>query len=144
MSSIKSISAAIAIAFLSISACNESYASEEKKQNKNPQTFSEYLGEKSSRDFIGTVVDEDKNPLENVMIIIGNKTTTTDSIGDFTIKAAHVNVNFAIVETNKEGYKNNATSIVPKNEIEEVNIVLEHKGTPCLFWFCKHNHSLPN
>jgi hypothetical protein len=144
MKSIKSLTMAIAISLLSITACKESKASEEKEQKQSPQTFSEYLGKKISRDFIGIVVDENKHPLEDVMITIGNKTTLTDSIGGFAIKAANVNVNFAFIEAKKEGYKNNATSLVPTNKIEKVNIMLEHKGSPCLFWFCKHNHSLAN
>lgn len=144
MKSIKSISIAIAISFLSITACIKSNASEEKKQNESPQNFSEYLGEKISKSFIGTVVDENKNPLENVTITIGNKTAITDSIGHFEIKNTNVNEHFPYLEAKKQGYENNTISIVPKNEIEELSIILEYNGTPCLFWFCRHNHSLTN
>lgn len=143
-SPVKSISLAIAISFLSLTACEKNNISDENKLSENPRTLADYLGKKIQKNFIGTVVSEEEKPLENVAITIGNKTILTDSNGDFIIENANVNTDFAYLEAKKEGYKNNALSIVPSNSINEVIIELQEENELCLYWFCKHNHSLPN
>ncbi|EDP72330.1 hypothetical protein FBALC1_14552 [Flavobacteriales bacterium ALC-1] len=141
-SSIKSISLAIAISFFGLNACEKSNTLDEQKLNKNVQTLSDYLGEKIQKDFSGIVVDEEENALENVNITIGNKTTLTDSKGVFSINESNVHTNFASIEAAKEGYKNSLVSIGDSSD--KLKVVLYKTETQCLFWFCKHNHSLPN
>lgn len=144
MKSIKSIPIAIAISFFGLIACEINNTSDEKHLNESPQTLSEYLGKKVQRNFSGTVTDEDKNPLKSVTVSIGDKTVQTDSKGDFVINEASVNANFVYLEIKKEGYRNNASSLVPSDSFNEVVIVLQEENVLCLHWFCKHNHSLPN
>ncbi|NRB84956.1 MAG: hypothetical protein HRU49_14485 [Winogradskyella sp.] len=60
-------------------------------QNENiPDTFSEYFGNEISRDFLGTVVDKNDNPIWGVTITIGNQTTETDVNGVFILRDASV------------------------------------------------------
>ena len=67
-------------------------------QENIPDTFSEYFGNEISRDFLGTVIDKNHNPIEGAMITIGSSTATTDSNGVFIIKGATVNQRFGYVK----------------------------------------------
>lgn len=105
------------------------------------KTLSDLEGEKTLKDFSGYIVDENQKPLYGVAITIGNKTTVTDSIGHFIINNANVDPHSANIEANKDGYRDYIQSVIP-NDKNEVRLILESNSTPCLFWFCKHNHSL--
>ncbi|MBC3847432.1 hypothetical protein H8K90_13635 [Winogradskyella echinorum] len=143
MKSIKSISIVLAISFLSISACIKSNASsDEKEEVDSLNTLSEYLGEKIEKDFEGNVVDDEGNPLKSAIIIIGGKSTMTNSNGAFTIKEATINTNAAFLKVKKEGYKDISRSI--DDASNNISIILSKIDEQCLFWFCRHNHSLLN
>ncbi|WP_299124993.1 carboxypeptidase-like regulatory domain-containing protein [uncultured Winogradskyella sp.] len=145
MKSVTSIWRVISICFLLVISCEKnSKPPNENKLKENPEFLTDYLGEKIKRDFTGTLTDSDKNPLENVTITIGNKTSTTAIDGDFYLRNADVNTNFAYIEFKKEGYKDYAISMKPVDSINELTIVLLEESELCLFWFCKHNHNLPN
>ena len=62
------------------------------QQNNIPDTFSEYFGNTVSRNFLGNVIDTNKNPIEGVTITIGNETAITDSNGVFIINNANVKI----------------------------------------------------
>lgn len=94
-------------------------------QNENtPDTFSEYFGNEISRDFLGSVIDKDHNPIEGVSISIGSETAVTDSNGVFIIRDATVNERFGYIKAEKAGYIHGSRSVVPSNGTNKVTIIL--------------------
>ncbi len=89
-----------------------------------PETFSEYFGNTISRDFLGNVIDTNKNPIEGVTITIGNETATTDSNGIFIINDANVKERFGFVKAEKAGYIHGSRAVVPSNGTNKVTIML--------------------
>tara|TARA_R110002124_G_scaffold138749_3_gene302707 strand:- start:13516 stop:15372 length:1857 start_codon:yes stop_codon:yes gene_type:complete len=89
-----------------------------------PETFSEYFGNNISRNFLGNVIDKNKNPIEGVTITIGNETATTDSNGIFIINDANVKERFGFVKAKKAGYINGSRAVVPSNGTNKVTIML--------------------
>lgn len=142
MKSIQSVFLAIAIAFISTSACKKNETSEAEKSVANsPQIFTDYLGKKIAKDVVGTVIDADNNPVQNASIEIGAKTTMTDSLGNFKLTNAPVNTKFAFIIAKKEDYKSTTISMVP-SDTTHAKMTLHQESAPCLYWFCKSNHSL--
>lgn len=93
-------------------------------QENIPDTFSEYFGNEISRDFLGTVIDKNHNPIEGATITIGSSTATTDSNGVFIINGATVNQRFGYVKAEKPGYIHASRSVVPSNGTNKVNIMM--------------------
>jgi hypothetical protein len=89
-----------------------------------PDTFSEYFGNTISRDFLGNVIDINKNPIAGVTITIGNQIATTDSNGVFIINDANVNERFGYVKAEKAGYIHGSRSVVPSDGTNKVTIML--------------------
>lgn len=94
------------------------------QQENIPDTFSEYFGNTISRDFLGNVIDVNKNPIEGVTITIGNATATTDSNGVFIINNANVKERFGYIKAEKTGYIHGSRSVVPSNGTNKVTIML--------------------
>ncbi|BAO74972.1 hypothetical protein [Winogradskyella sp. PG-2] len=94
------------------------------QQNSIPDTFSEYFGNTVSRNFLGNVIDINKNPIEGVTITVGNETATTDSNGIFVINNANVKERFGFVKAQKAGYIHGSRSVVPSNGTNKVTIML--------------------
>ena len=93
-------------------------------QENVPDTFSEYFGSEISRDFLGTVIDKNHNPIEGATITIGGETAMTDSNGVFIINNATVNQRFGYIKAEKAGYIHGSRSIVPSNGTNKVTIML--------------------
>lgn len=94
-------------------------------QNENiPDTFSDYFGNEISRNFLGTVIDKNHNPIEGVSITIGNTTALTDNNGVFIIKDANVFERFGYIKAEKAGYIHGSRSVVPTNGTNKVTIML--------------------
>ncbi|MDH7911867.1 hypothetical protein [Winogradskyella sp. SYSU M77433] len=93
-------------------------------QENIPDTFSEYFGSEISRNFLGTVIDKNHNPIEGATITIGGETAMTDSNGVFIINDATVNQRFGYVKAEKAGYIHGSRSIVPSNGTNKVTIML--------------------
>ena len=89
-----------------------------------PDVFSEYFGNEVSRDFIGTIIDKNKNPIEGVLITIGDDTALTDSNGVFIINNATVNERFGYIKASKVGYIHGSRNVVPSNGTNKVSIML--------------------
>jgi hypothetical protein len=89
-----------------------------------PDTFSEYFGNTVSKNFLGTVIDINKNPIEGVTVTIGNETATTDSNGVFIINNAPVKQRFGFIKAEKSGYIHGSRSVVPSNGTNKVTIML--------------------
>jgi len=94
------------------------------QQENIPDTFSEYFGSQISRNFLGNVIDTNKNPVEGVTITIGNETATTDSNGVFILNNANVNARFGYIKAEKSGYIHGSRSVVPSNGTNKVTIML--------------------
>ena len=144
MKSIKALYLTIVVCCLIIMACkNNNQIPEENTDNESPLFLTDYLGKKITADFKGIVIDENKIPIKGVIVSIDNKTALSDSLGNFKIKNANVNSDFAYIKAEKKDYRDSVISKTPNDSINEVTIVLHKESEPCLFWFCKRNHNLP-
>ncbi|WP_411895797.1 hypothetical protein [Winogradskyella sp. A2] len=94
------------------------------QQENIPDNFSEYFGNDVSKNFLGTVIDDDKEPIEGVTISIGNETAMTDSNGVFIINNATVKERFGYIKAEKEGYIHGSRAVVPSNGTNKVTIML--------------------
>lgn len=94
------------------------------QQENIPDTFSEYFGNDISRDFLGSVIDKNHNPIEGVTITIGNETTITDGNGVFILNNASVKQRFGYIKAEKSGYIHGSRSVVPSNGTNKVTIML--------------------
>ncbi|MFP4846999.1 hypothetical protein [Winogradskyella sp. PE311] len=114
------------LSLITITSCqkDESYNDNGEQQENIPNTFSEYYGNQISRDFLGNIIDINKNPIEGATITIGSQTATTDSNGVFIINNASVNERFGYVKAEKEGYIHGSRSVVPSNGTNKVTIML--------------------
>ncbi|WP_299338313.1 hypothetical protein [uncultured Psychroserpens sp.] len=93
-------------------------------QGPDPTTFAQNFGNEISRDFLGTVVDTNNDPIENVMISIGSSTAMTDSNGVFIINNATVNQRFGYIKAEKAGYIHASRSLVPTSGTNKVRIMM--------------------
>ena len=114
------------LSLITITSCqkDEGYNDNEGQQENIPNTFSEYYGNQISRDFLGNIIDINRNPIEGVTITIGSQTATTDSNGVFIINNASVNERFGYVKAEKDGYIHGSRSVVPSNGTNKVTIML--------------------
>ena len=86
--------------------------------------FSSNFGVEIERDFLGLVQDQNGQPIENVLVSVGGKNTTTDDNGVFIIREASVNKRFAYISTEASGYIHGSRSLVPVEGENRVTIVL--------------------
>lgn len=115
----------ILFSLLTITSCQKDDGNSGGEQQEIiPDTFSEYFGNQISRNFLGNVIDINKNPIEGVTITIGNETAVTDSNGVFIINDADVNERFGYIKAEKAGYIHGSRSVVPANGINKVTIML--------------------
>ncbi|WP_422105938.1 hypothetical protein [Winogradskyella sp.] len=120
------ISAVLLVILIVTSGCqkDDSHSGTEHIQEIIPNTFADYFGNEISRDFIGTVIDKNHNPIEGVLIRIGDETASTDSNGVFIIKDAEVNERFGYIKAEKAGYIHGSRSVVPTEGTNKVQIML--------------------
>ncbi|TBN14565.1 hypothetical protein [Hyunsoonleella pacifica] len=104
--------------------CDKDNVSNDDQQDDNPSNFSENFGNEITRSFLGTVIDSNSNPIEGVIISIGNDQTQTDENGVFNIKNAQVNERFAYVKAEKSGFIHGSRALVPTHGINKVSIML--------------------
>ncbi|WP_339624910.1 hypothetical protein [uncultured Winogradskyella sp.] len=116
----------VLFSLLTLTSCqkDEANTSEGEQQENIPDTFTEYFGNTISRDFIGTVIDTNKNPIEGVTITIGSTTATTDTNGVFIINNANVKQRFGYIKAEKAGYIHGSRAVVPTSGTNKVNIML--------------------
>lgn len=93
-------------------------------ENSSLEGFSDNFGPEISRSFIGTIIDRNQQPIENVQITIGNSTASTDQNGTFIIENATINERFGYVKASKSGYIHGSRSIVPVPGVNKVTIML--------------------
>lgn len=87
-------------------------------------TFLENFGNEVSRDFMGEIVDENNNPIQNAQVSIGNLNANTDGNGVFIIKNAPVREKFAFIKVEKLGYASGSRSLVPSSGMNQVKIMM--------------------
>ena len=116
---------AVLFSLITITSCQKDDGNSGGEQQEIiPETFSEYFGNQISRNFLGNVIDTNKNPIEGVTITIGNETATTDSNGIFILNNATVNQRFGYIKAEKTGYIHGSRSVVPSNGTNKVTIML--------------------
>ncbi|WP_299228333.1 hypothetical protein [uncultured Psychroserpens sp.] len=93
-------------------------------QDPDPVAFAENFGNEISRRFLGSVVDSNNNPLNNVVITIGDSFTSTDDNGVFIINEASVNQRFAYVKAEKDGYIHASRAVVPNSGTNSIRIMM--------------------
>ncbi|MEO1030224.1 MAG: hypothetical protein AAFX55_02410 [Bacteroidota bacterium] len=103
---------------------DDGHSGTEDTQEIIPNTFADYFDSEISRDFIGTVIDKNHNPIEGVTIRIGDETASTDSNGVFIIKDAEVNERFGYIKAEKAGYIHGSRSVVPTVGPNKVQLML--------------------
>ncbi len=128
MKSTKNLLSLILFCALIIFSCQQddtpSQNNNDDPQENIPDTFSEYFGNEISRDFLGSVIDSNHNPIEGATISIGNETAITDSNGVFIIRDASVNERFGYIKAEKVGYIHASRSVVPSNGTNKVTIMM--------------------
>lgn len=96
-----------------------------KNDNNNYQSqFSENFGQSVQRDFMGQVIDENNNAIENAIVKIGANQVNTDSNGVFILKNAIVYQKFAHIMVEKMGFLHGSRSIIPTDGMNQVKIML--------------------
>jgi hypothetical protein len=117
--------AVLLLSFMTILSCQKDDGNSTTPEQENiPDSFSEYFGNQVSRNFLGTVINTSKNPIEGATITIGNQTATTDSNGVFMLNNASVNERFGYVKAEKSGYISGSRSVVPSTGTNKVTIML--------------------
>ncbi|MFK7782663.1 MAG: hypothetical protein AB8B90_09935, partial [Psychroserpens sp.] len=111
---------------LMISSCEEENWNSDNPETgeEQPSDFSQNFGSSFSARFMGKVVNEDNNPVSDVIISVGNIIASTDSNGVFSITDATVFENFAYIKATKDGFIDGSRTIVPSDGINQVTIML--------------------
>jgi len=109
---------------LNISCDKDDSPTNNTNSEQNTNTFAENFGSEISRNFLGTVIDKNENPIENALVSIGNLTTFTDSNGVFIIRDAIINQRFGYVQVEKAGYLHGSRAVVPSTGTNKVTIML--------------------
>ena len=94
------------------------------EQQEQESNFSENFGSPYNARFIGTVLNEDKNPVSGVTISVGLTTAITDANGIFSIEDASVFEKFAYIKASKDGFIDGSRALVPSAGINKVTIML--------------------
>ena len=110
--------------FFIISCNNEPIDSSFNSLDIIPENFLENFGASEQANFIGKIVDENSQPIEGVLINVGNTTDLTDQNGVFSINDASVLERFAYVKAKKEGYIDGSRTLTPKEGVNLVQIML--------------------
>ena len=116
----------ILLTFFCFVRCSEEPTGGTNNSNTPPQsvTLLESFGNLTNSDFMGRVVDLQKNPVSGATVQIGNSTIDTDMNGVFIIRDAQVYEKFAFIKVEKAGFLHGSRSVVPTAGINQVQIML--------------------
>ena len=116
----------ILLTFFCFVRCSEEPTGGTNNSNTPPQsvTLLESFGNLTNSDFMGRVVDLQKNPVSGATVQIGNSTIDTDMNGVFIIRDAKVYEKFAFIKVEKVGFLHGSRSVVPTAGINQVQIML--------------------
>lgn len=117
----------VASLILCVASCNnDDSPSNPQNQDSDPDpiAFAQNFGSEISRTFLGTVVDTNNNPIENVTINIGSSIALTDANGVFIINNATVNQRFGYVKAKKAGFIHASRAVAPSEGTNKVRITM--------------------
>ncbi|WP_452223730.1 hypothetical protein [Lacinutrix chionoecetis] len=116
----------ILLAILSFSACenDNNIPINENSEAGETNPFLQNFGNAIQARFVGTVVNEQNNPIAGVTINIGSQFTTTDANGVFSVLAATVYEKYAYIKATKAGYIDGSRAVVPSTGVNQVKIML--------------------
>ncbi|KIX22885.1 hypothetical protein SY27_03485 [Flavobacterium sp. 316] len=123
MKKLKFILATLVISSLLFTSCDTNDDSLNLDENQD-SSINYNFGSTVSRDFIGQIVDENNDPIQNATVFIGNNSSQTDSNGIFIIKNASVKSNFAYITATKAGYLQGSRSVIPTSGENNVKIMM--------------------
>ena len=123
MKNLKFILLLLFFASLLITSCETNDDTFIPEENSNT-TINYDFGTTVSRDFIGQVIDENEDPIQNVIVNIGSSTAQTDANGVFIIKNASVKSKFAYVTATKAGYLKGSRTVIPTSGENNIKIML--------------------
>lgn len=92
--------------------------------SNSSDSFAENFGNATSKNFIGQIVDEYNDPIQNVAIKIGTSTVQTDVNGVFIINNANVYEKFAYITAKKTGFIDGSRAVVPSSGTNRVKIMM--------------------
>jgi len=105
--------------------CNKDDSpSNPQNQDPDPIAFAQNFGSDISRTFLGTVLDTNNNPIENVTISIGSSIAMTDANGVFIINNASVNQRFGYIKAKKIGFIHASRAVIPSEGTNKVRITM--------------------
>ncbi|MBW2962676.1 hypothetical protein [Mesonia aestuariivivens] len=90
--------------------------------------LSSNFGAEVSKNFIGQIIDTQRNPIEGAEITIGEESVTTDTRGIFILKNAPVFEKFAYIKVTKTGYVNGSRAVVPTQGTNHIEVMLLEKN----------------
>lgn len=94
------------------------------KRDEQEVAYEFTLGESVTRNFKGTVVDENHNPVAYATIKMGSFTTTSDSNGIFNLASVPVLERFAYLTAEKDGYLTGSRATMPHEGENNMVIML--------------------
>ncbi|WP_044403431.1 hypothetical protein [Lacinutrix sp. Hel_I_90] len=124
MKAIKHLIASLLIMALVACDSDNNIPVNENTNSGEESAFLENFGNAIQARFIGTVVNEDNDPIAGVTITIGSAFAITDSNGVFSITGATVYEKFAYIKAQKSGFIDGSRALVPTNGINKVKIML--------------------
>ncbi|WP_034059907.1 carboxypeptidase-like regulatory domain-containing protein [Lacinutrix jangbogonensis] len=86
--------------------------------------FLQNFGNAIQARFIGTVVNEENNPIAGATINVGSVFATTDANGVFSIISATVYEKFADIKVSKSGFITSSRALVPTNGVNQIKVML--------------------
>ncbi|MGB6267868.1 MAG: gliding motility-associated C-terminal domain-containing protein [Olleya sp.] len=115
------------IAFLAVFSCekdNNIPLNQVQENGNTSNPFLENFGGSTTARFIGTVVNEENNPISGVTVTIGTSMTITDANGVFSIESATVYEKFAYIKASKSGFIDGSRALVPTDGVNQAKIML--------------------
>lgn len=116
-----------AVALLLIFSCekdNNIPLNQQQVDGLTSNPFLDNFGDNTTARFIGTVVNEEGDPISGVTITIGSTMAITDTNGVFSVEEAVVYEQFAYVKASKIGFIDGSRALVPTDGVNQVSIML--------------------
>ena len=95
----------------------------------NPADFELEVGTPTTVNVIGTVVDENNNPVSDAQVVSGSITTTTNTQGIFVLENAPAFTDFGTITVKKQGYFDGSRSFIPVDGDNQVKIMMLTRNT---------------
>ncbi|WP_397363452.1 hypothetical protein [Olleya sp. R77988] len=117
----------VLLLFMSFNSCekdNNKPLNQVQIDGNTSNPFLENFGASTTARFIGTVVNEEDNPVSGVTVTVGNSMAVTDTNGVFSIESATVYEEFAYVKASKTGFIDGSRALVPTDGVNQVKIML--------------------